>query len=395
MNVPNYSKITRSIDEKIILTVFFSLLVSIQIFAQPGRLDLNFLQVLLNDANVSAIETQPDGKILIAGIFASRSVILRRDIVRLNADGSLDSTFSAGSGANNSGLIRFIKLQTDGKIIIAGNFTQINGEFRRAIARLNPNGSIDTTFNVSGIDVSFVNDLDVQTDGKILISAQNSTGNSFVARLNTNGSNDSGVDVPLFQASGGFNYRVSFVPTENKILVGGNFSYTVNQTAYKNLARLNLDGTIDSTFTTNVTNATFDLLINIKPIGGGKILIFGRFDSVNQTTRRNIAILNNDGSLDVSFNPATSGTEIFISVAVQTNGKIIVGGVNFSSNTFVRGNVARLNADGSVDTTFNQGKGANADVRALNILSNDKLLIGGTFSKYHIFPRTGLAQINL
>lgn len=388
------SRIIFSVGGNIILIVFFSLTLSVLIFAGPGRLDLNFQQVLASGAIVSAIEIQPDGKILIAGKFNTVGAVLRRDVARLNSDGSLDTTFNAGNGVNEGSLIRFVKLQPDGKIIIAGNFSQINGEFRRAIGRLNPNGSIDTTFNVSGIDVTFVNDLDIQTDGKILISALNSIGTSFITRLKTDGTNDqAGFLFPT--NSPGSNLRVSFVPTENKILVGGNFTYTVNQIAYKNLARLNQDGTIDTTFTANVTNTTFELFVDAAPIGNGKILVWGRFDTVNQTTRRNIAILNGDGSLDASFNPATSGTETFISVAVQTNGKIIVGGINFTSNTFVRGNVARLNADGSIDTTFNQGRGANADVRALKIQGNDKLLLGGAFSRYHIFPRRTLARVNL
>ena len=376
------------------MIVLFNLTLPTLIFANPGRLDLNFQQVLASGAIVSAIEAQPDGKILIAGKFNTGAAVLRRDVARLNSDGSLDTTFNAGSGVNDGSLIRFMKLQPDGKIIIAGNFQQINGEFRRAIARLDANGSIDTTFNVSGIDVSFVNDLDIQTDGKILISASNSIGTSFITRLKTDGSNDqAGFLFPT--SSPVSNLRVSFVPAENKILVGGNFTYTVNQIAYRNLARLNPDGTIDTTFTANVTNTTFELFVDAAPVGNGKILVWGRFDTVNQTTRRNIAILNGDGSLDASFNPATSGTETFISVAVQTNGKIIVGGTNFTTNTFVRGNVARLNHDGSIDTTFNQGRGANADVRALKIYGNDKLLIGGAFFRYHKFPRRALARVSL
>ena len=289
-----------------------------------------------------------------------------------------------------------MKLQPDGRILIAGNINQIGDTFVRSILRLNTNGSIDTTFNLSGIDVTFVNDLDIQTDGKILISASNLIGSSFVTRLKTDGSNDQGIGQPLFNGSGGgFGYRVTFISTENKILVGGNFTYTINQTQYKNLAKLNINGTIDQTFTANVTNTTFDLIVNTKLLDSGKILVWGKFDTANGVARRNLAIINSDGSLDASFNPATNGSEILISVAVQTNGKIIIGGSNFGFDTFVRGNLARLKANGSADTTFNQAKGTNADVRALKIRSNNKLLFGGTFSRYQIFPRSGLAQVDL
>jgi len=313
-------------------------------------------------------------------------------MIRLNTDGTLDSTFGIGTGTSQPSLIRFIKVQPDGKILVAGYITQLNGVFGRSIRRLNQDGSEDTTFNQSGIDVVFVNSLDIQSDGKILIAAMNLAGFTFVTRLKTDGSNDQGVGQPLL-----FNgYTVTYLPAENKILIGGRFNYTVNQTQYQNLAKLNIDGTIDTTFTASITNSAFDLTVKTTPLAVGKILVWGKFDTVNGTTRRNIAVLNSNGSLDTTFNPATSGAETILSVAVQSDGKIIIGGNNFRYNTPVRGNVARLNADGTVDQTFNQGRGiGGGGVRALKIRSNTRLLIGGTFYRYHIFPHNGLAQINL
>ncbi|MGI8641293.1 MAG: hypothetical protein ACR2MG_15270 [Pyrinomonadaceae bacterium] len=389
MNIKKYSKVIFSVSQKVILIIFCGLYLSSQIYAQPGRLDLNFQNVLAPGAEVRTIETQPDGKILVAGKVTTRGTVSRREVARLNADGSLDPTFNivSTSGGSEFGIF-FIKLQADGKILVGGNFNNINGIFRSAIARLNTDGSVDTTFELSGINITFIHDLDLQTDGKILVSASNLGGSSFVTRLRTDGTNDPGFGQVLTYTRS--DAKVAFLPTENKILLG---DYTPGFDQ-RSLKRLNLDGTIDTTFSVaNVTTSTSNLYI--RPLANGKILLWGRFDTVNQTTRRNIAILNNDGSLDTSFNPATGGTGTILSVAVQTNGKIIIGGNTFTSNTFVRGNVARLNADGSVDTTFNQGRGANADVRALKIRNNNKLLIGGTFFRYHTFPRSGLAQINL
>ncbi|MEP7036795.1 MAG: delta-60 repeat domain-containing protein [Acidobacteriota bacterium] len=356
---------------------------SLQINAAPGRLDWSFPQLLAGSANVMAIEAQTDGKILVAGQFTTRGAVVRNDMIRINADGSLDAAFNIGSVADYPRFFRVIKQQPDGKILIAGYINQINGTLVRSLVRLNANGSIDSTFNLSGIDVTFVYDLDIQTDGKILISASNLIGSSFITRLKTDGSNDQGIGQPLFN-NGSSGYTLTYVPAENKILVGGRI-----------LVRLNIDGSIDQTFNAVVTNSVYDLLIKTKMLGNGKILIYGKFDSVNQTTRKNIAILNNDGSLDSSFNPATVGSENILSVAVQTNGKIIIGGNSFPSNTILRGNIARLNVDGTADKTFNQGRGANGDVNSMIIRNNSKLLIGGTFFRYHIFPRSGLAQIYL
>lgn len=393
MKILNRPKITFSLGGKTILIALFSLLLSFQIYANPGRLDFSFQSVLAEGANIRAIEVQADGKILAAGSLTTRGAVFRKDVVRLNADGSLDTTFNIGSGADESILV--MKLQADGKIIIGGNFSRINGVFRSALARLNADGSVDRTFDVSGVNVTYVYDLDLQTDGKILISANNLNGTIFVTRLKTDGSDDPAF--AFFAISGAtFKYTVTFVPTENKVLVSGNFNYTVNQTQYKNLARLNSDGTIDSTFTASVVNSQFNTDFNVEPISSGKILIWGAFDTVNQIMRRTIAVLNNNGSLDTSFNSAATGDrETILSLAVQPNGKIIIGGIFNTTNTFLRGSVARLNADGSVDPTFNQGRGANGAVKILKIKNNNKLLIGGDFFRYNSVPRSVLAQLNL
>ena len=373
--------------------VFCVLLAVSQIHAAPGRLDLKFPQLLANGANVTAIETQPDGKVLVAGEFTTRGAVLRNDMIRLNADGTLDATFDIGTGISQPSLINFIKVQPDGKILIAGYINQINGTFVRSILRLNPNGAIDATFNLSGIDVTFVKDLDVQPDGKILISATNLIGTSFVARLKTDGSNDQKMGQFFF--GGGTDFKIKFSPADNKILVGGRFTYTNNFTPYQNLARLNLDGSVDQTFKASVTNSVYDLSVNAEPLTSGKILVWGKFDTVNGAARRNIAVLNSDGSLDATFNPATNGAENILSLAVQTDGKIIIGGSGFANNSPVRRNLARLNADGTADATFYVGRGANGDVKDLKILSGGKFLIGGSFYRYHVFPRNGLAQIYL
>ena len=88
---------------------------------------------------------QSDGKIIIGGSFTSYDGIGRNSIARLNADGSLDIGFNPGTGANNP--VHSITLQPDGKIIIGGDFTNYNGTGRNRVARLNTDGSLDTGFN--------------------------------------------------------------------------------------------------------------------------------------------------------------------------------------------------------------------------------------------------------
>jgi uncharacterized delta-60 repeat protein len=380
MNIKKNSKNIFSVDGKIILTVFFGFLLAVQIYAQPGRLDLNFKNVLAPGAEVNVIETALDGKILVAGKITTRGGVVRREIVRLNADGSLDPTFDFGT-ANPNIRIKFMKALSDGKILIAGDFAQVNGVYSPGVARLNTDGSVDTSFQ-SAIEITFVYDFVIQADGKILVSGVNSIGWWFVRRLNANGSLDATFDGAPYSA-------VAFVPAENKILIGAR-----EGSSQRRLRRIGLDGQQDTVFSAVVTGVENNFYM--KPLADGKIVIWGKFETVNGVVRPNLAILNNDGSLYETFNPAIVSLEVVNAVAAQPNGKIIVGFGNSLSPFYIAPRkLVRFNANGTVDTTFNQGKGPNNAVKALKIRSNGKLLIGGTFFRYHIFPRSGLAQIQL
>jgi uncharacterized delta-60 repeat protein len=369
-----------------IFTCIFLLAVSAA--AAPGRLDLAFPHLLTAGSVISAIEIQPDGNILIAGPFTTTRVVFRKDIARLNADGSIDLTFNAGMGVN-VGSISKIKLQPDGKILIGGSFNTINGTPRNAIARLNSDGSVDQSFALSGLDITFVFDLDLQADGKVLASASNLIGSSFVARLQSNGANDSGFGQPFFFVPFGNGYRVADVPVEGKILIGGNF--TANG---KSLTRILNNGGQDPSFLANVTSTTF-IEVHPLPLPGGKILIFGKFDSVNGVARNALARLENNGGLDTLFDPSTAGIDAILAIAIQADGKIVIAGRGFPQNSVLRGNIARLNPDGSLDTTFYPGRGANGDVKALRIQNTGNVLVGGSFSRWHIFPRSGLVRLQL
>ncbi|EKE19188.1 MAG: hypothetical protein ACD_9C00099G0001, partial [uncultured bacterium] len=110
---------------------------------------------------------QPDGKILIGGTFTTYNGTSRNHIARINADGTLDTTFSPGSGANDD--IYSLVLQSDGKILVGGPFTTYNGTSRNYIARINSNGSLDTTFNPGSGANNILHSTVIQPDGKILI----------------------------------------------------------------------------------------------------------------------------------------------------------------------------------------------------------------------------------
>jgi uncharacterized delta-60 repeat protein len=145
---------------------------------------------------VNSVAVQSDGKVLIGGEFTTYNGTSRGYVARLNTDGSLDTGFLAtGAGAN--GAVNSVAVQSDGKVLIGGDFTTYNGTSRGHVARLNSDGSLDSGFLATGAGANgAVISLLVQSDGKVLIGgnfpAYNGTARGSVARLNSDGSLDTG-----------------------------------------------------------------------------------------------------------------------------------------------------------------------------------------------------------
>ncbi|MCB1205166.1 MAG: hypothetical protein KDN18_12975 [Verrucomicrobiae bacterium] len=374
---------------------------------RPGNIDTSFgADDKGTNTSVTSIAVQPDGKILLGGIFTTISdgnaTHNRSRIARLNPDGSVDTTFGAeGSGLNGS--VWSVALQPDGKILLGGSFSTFSDgnvtHGRLRIARLNSDGTLDMSFNpdVEGTN-SFISALAVQADGKVLIGGDftgvsDDTGSHSrlrIARLNADGTVDAtfGAD-----GSGADSSILSIAAqTDGKILLGGEFTTVFDANGNFNrsrIARLNSDGTVDTAFGADGRGADNSIWC-VTLQADNKILLGGRFSTISDGTsvhtRRSIARLNADGSVDSSFGSAGTGANLFgDAVAIQADGKILIGGV-FSSVTGGNGSynrlgIARLNADGSIDASFGtDGKGVNLIVRCLAIQSDGKILIGGDFS---------------
>ena len=216
----------------------------------------------------------------------------------------LDSSFTTNPGVDIH--IFALALQADGKILIGGNFTTYNGVSRNGIARLNADGSLDTTFNPgTGFDdqcspCKGVQSIDIQPNGKIL--------------------------------------------------VGGNFR-NFNGVSRVRVARLNTDGTLDTTFNPGA-GAVAAEVSKIKSLSNGKILITGNFVQYNNIAVNRIARLNSDGSLDSSFSNTAQPNGVVTELYVQSNGKIIITGLFSTIAGQIRRGVARLNSDGTLDASF-------------------------------------------
>jgi uncharacterized delta-60 repeat protein len=356
--------------------------------ATDGALDTSFDVGTGANSLVRAVVVQPDGKVLIGGDFIGYNDVLRQRIARINTDGSLDTSFPSNG---TDGRIDAVALQADGKILIGGIFTEVGGVTRNGIARLNADGSRDDTFNPGTGANGAVRFVSVQTDGKILINgaftSYDGTARNRIARLNADGSLDT-----TFNPGTGANasVRQTVVQDDGRILIGGDLT-AYDGTLINGIARINADGTRDTTFTPgNGTNGQV-WFINVQP--DGKILISGTFTSFNGTARNRIARLNADGTLDTTFNPGTGGNASILQTVVQQDGRILIGGDFTSFNGTSINRIARINADGSLDTTFNPGTGANFLISSVALQADAKILIGGGFTSYNGTPISRIARL--
>ena len=305
--------------------------------------------------------------------------------------GTLDSTFNAamlkfGLGTGASSTVNSIAIQSDGKILIGGSFTTYNGSTVNCITRLNSDGSIDTGFNPGGTGANFaVSSIAIQSDGKILIGGSFTTYNgstvNYITRLNSDGSIDTG-----FNSSGtGANTPVLSIAiqSDGKILIGGAFSI-YNGIAAGRIIRLNSDGSRDTDFNSGGVGAN-STVRSIAIQNDGDILIGGVFTGYNGSTVNYITRLNSDGIRDTGFNSSGTGANGFVnSIAIQSDGKILIGGVFTGYNGSTVNYITRLNSDGSIDTGFNSsGTGANGTVNSIAMQSDGKILIGGSFTDYN------------
>ena len=291
-------------------------------------------------------------------------------------------------------LINALAVQADGKVILGGNFTSYSGLVRTNLTRLNTDGTVDTGYNPFAGANNPVLALALQPDGKVVAGGEfnlvNTTVRNFVARLNTDGTLDAG-----FNPGTGADARVRAlaIQGDGKIVIGGDFQ-VISGTARGRVARLNSDGTLDTGYGSGLSGA--DNSVNtIALTAGGQAVIGGAFQTVNGTGRNYIAQLTTTGALDGTFDPG-AGMDAFVSaVAVQGNGRVVVGGGFGLVNNQVRGHVARLNANGSLDPQINFGTGTEDVVNTVLVESyDDRLILGGQFTNYNGTVVDRLVRIN-
>ncbi len=331
-----------------------------EVFGQAGQVDLTFAASLGLAGKTNATVLQPDGKVLLVGTFP-------RGIVRLNADSSLDPSFLAA--LSSGGTISRVALQVDGKIVIAGSFVAVSGATRNGVARLNPDGSLDATFDPGTANYRPVAAaLSLQSDGRVLL------GGSGMARLNPDGSSDATFTV---LAGPGGGTITQFAPlADGRILVAGTFTSFNGSSPRNSLVRLDSTGALDLTFASPSTPTTIQIVL---PVAAGKIWVGGTFDTFSSVTRGGLARLNADGSVDGTFAGqfAAAGTPTVASLVPTPDGRVVVGGIFATANGIARPNLCRLDASGGTDSAFTPETSAalSAGVRQVALAAGGRAVV--------------------
>ncbi|MBK7705278.1 MAG: delta-60 repeat domain-containing protein [Acidobacteria bacterium] len=346
--------------------------------------------------SVNLAVSQADSKLLIAGSFTHINGNPVGKIVRLNIDGSIDPTFNIGSGPDNS--VTGIKVLSDGKILVSGYFGHFNGFTTAPLIRLNPDGTLDQSFSAV-INGFWTDSFTVQTDGKIIAVGDiyRISNGQFqgIVRLNSNGSIDSSFD----PGTGPNNYiSTLLLQPDGKILISGSFS-SFSGSVRRGIGRLNTNGSLDTGFVAEAsTVGGIYVAVGLSLQSDGRVIIGGSFDFVNGTSRKRLARLGTDGTLDPSFVPEfaedNSTTRSARVVFVFPDDTMLIGGTFYQVNQVSRSGMAKLGANGATDTSYSLTVKELGFVYTLAGQADGKIVVGGSFSRTHGIPQFGVTRLN-
>lgn len=290
-----------------------------------------------------------------------------------------------------------IKLQADGNIVIGGWFNTVNGSTYPPMIRLTANGNIDNSFTLWDPLLKQIGAIGINpTNGKFIVSWPTSLYSATPpksARLNTDGSTYAG------WFTGALNH-ITFLSDGRFIAVNG-----------KKIMRFNTNGSIDTTFNQWWIGFTEEAILNppttiiqaIAPQTDGKILVGWLLYKYNGVNVKSLIRLNSDGSLDTTFNQGNTGLSwtnrmpSVLSIVLQADGKMLIWGQFWSTYNGVNiGNIMRLNANGTLDTTFNQwGIGFDSlGVEVIKIDSDWKIYVWGQFTTYNNINANSLVRLS-
>lgn len=389
-----------------------SLFLQTAVALTPGALDTSFSANLVagmsfdSYAHVYTAALQADGKTVVSGfLHDGQSGNTTTFIARVNADGSADTGFAGGSLGGGDFAHAIVPLANN-KILIGGGFTSYNSTSRKGLARLNADGSLDTAFSMDASFSGAINAIQLQSDDKILLgglidNSGDGTTPAIAARLNSDGSKDSSFSLVAGTScyTCSLQVKAMALQSDGKVVIGGDFQ-TVRSTTRKNIARLNNDGTLDTAFSVGAGADGSGAYVNallLQP--DGKILLAGEFTSYNGYIGTRIARATSAGTPDYGFNYNASGKGQGLdfqvhTMALQADGSMVLGGQFDAFGAVAAGRILRLAANGNRDTSFTINPAANYNVMSLAVQPNGKVLVGGWFRSYNGTASNALVRIS-
>ncbi len=354
-----------------------------------GTNDPNFGPFVITGGPANSLVLQPDGKLIIGGEFNAINEIAVSKMARLNNDGSVDSNFNIASGPN--GNVYSIALQSDGNLLVGGTFGQWNGQYRNNLVRLQPNGNLDASFIIGDGPNGSIRSIAVIPNGSIFIAGSftqyDGIVRSKICQLSENG------NLALnFNSSSGPNNTVNCVAVrpDGNVLIGGAFTQ-VNGQQISYLCLLNSIGQPEPAY--EIGNKLVSTVKSVGVLIDGSALVCGKLTRYNGTPIFGIVRLDPFGNQSGLFNPAIGANAAVRGIAVQPDGRIVIGGEFVSFNGQAINRITRLMPDGAIDTSFHVGSGVDNFVRTIVLLPDGKILVGGGFTTYNGQPAKKIVRL--
>lgn len=346
---------------KLTLILFF-----ISLTAYTQQLEESYSPILKGISLITGVQETTDGNFLATGTFDYLDDIPSGDLLKIDRTGKSAPNFN--KVFTDLGIEK-VRVLNNGKILIQGLFTRVNGIERMHLARLNSDGTLDNTFNP---DNSIpIGDFELQSNGKIIITSK-FLGGTTIIRLNPEGSKDTSFTTPSLFLNSIFHLEID---RDDNIYVADS----------ERIQRLTKDGAIDNSFNAGAGPASYNdgQVYTIAAQDDGKLLIGGSFINYSGVTVRGLLRLNHNGSIDRTFGGIPTNTGVS-TIEILTTGEILVGG-NFDS-------ILKYSQDGTTYESFavtNQGS-----ISVLKEARDEKILVGGDFNTIESQKQNSLALLD-
>lgn len=331
-----------------------------------GALDVTFNTGSGFDSDVNDIIVQGN-KVVVGGMFSTYNGSTANKIIRLNADGTVDGTFNMGTGFSGSS-VRSFDVDASGQIYVAGSFSAYNGFSQGGLVRLQSDGTVDPTFAIPAGLGSWVYDVLVQSNNKVIVGGvinNYNTNLNGVVRFNSDGSLDTAFDSQLdFNSS----IAVVYEAPNGNLYFGGTFTSIGGSTSIQEVARYDANGILDATFNVNPINTG-----NVRGVLeiGGEVYIAGASQYTQKTTLTGNVIANHNESGNYCM--------------IYLSGDLLLGGT---------GGMFRVDPSTMLEELLIEGGGASSGgIAHIHMLSGDKILIAGSFEYFNGFPNQEICRL--